>query len=100
MDFLEIIKNFGFPIACVIACGIFIYKLVVRSLDEAKEREKDLHGLIISNTSELSKIADTIKDSNEVNKELSETNRMLVDKMEDKLVDIDSNVEKILDKLS
>lgn len=99
MDILEVIKNFGFPIACVIACGFFIYRLVIRSLDEAKEREKDLHGLIISNTSELSKIAETITESNDVNKELSETNRMLVEKMEDKLTDIDSNVEKILDKL-
>lgn len=100
MDIIEILKDFGFPIACVIACGIFIYKLVTRNLDEAKEREKDLHGLIIANTSELSKIAETIDASNTVNKELSETNRMLVEKMEDKLTDIDNNVEKILDKIS
>lgn len=27
MDITEIISNLGFPIACVIACGWFIYKL-------------------------------------------------------------------------
>lgn len=100
MDWMQVLQNFGFPIFCVIACGIFIYKLVQRDKDEAKEREDKLYEMQTANTIQLSRIADTISTSNEVNKEISETNRMLVDKMEDKLVDIDSNVEKILDKLN
>lgn len=100
MDWLNVIQTLGFPIACVIACGVFIYKLVTRDKDENKEREIRYQEMLEKNTTQLSKISDTISESNEVNKQLSETNRVLVEKMEDKLTDIDSNVGKILDKLN
>lgn len=99
MEWVEVIQNLGFPIACVVACGIFIYKLVTRDKDEAVEREKTLQQSIKDNATALEKVADTIEKSNEVNMQLSETNRLLVDKMEDKLTDIDENVHKILDNL-
>ena len=100
MDWMTVIQNLGFPIACVVACGVFIYKLVIRDKDEAVEREKTLQQSITDNTAALGKVADTIEKSNEVNSQLAETNRLLVDKMEDKLTDIDENVHKILDNLN
>jgi hypothetical protein len=100
MDWMTVIQNLGFPIACVVACGVFIYKLVIRDKDEAVEREKTLQQSITDNTAALGKVADTIEKSNEVNSQLAETNRLLVDKMEDKLTDIDENVHKILDNMN
>ena len=100
MDWMTVIQNLGFPIACVVACGVFIYKLVIRDKDEAVEREKALQQSISDNTVALGKVADTIEKSNHVNTQLAETNRLLVDKMEDKLTDIDENVHKILDNLN
>lgn len=99
MDWVQIIQTLGFPIACVLACGFFIYKLVNRDKDEAKQREDKYNEINMKYSEAMGKIADTIKDSNMVNKELSETNRMLVEKIEDKLTGIDNNITKMLDKL-
>ena len=99
MDWLNVIQTLGFPVACVVACGFFIYKLVTRDKDEAKERENRLQDSIKDSSIALSKVADTIDESNKVNKELSETNRLLVEKMENKIDGIGANVGKILDKL-
>lgn len=99
MDWVSLIQQVGFPIACVIACGAFIYTFVTRTQDEAKEREDKLIDANIKSADALEKVSDTISESNRVNSELSETNRLLVEKMEDKLMDIDQNVSKILDKM-
>ncbi len=99
MEWVEIIQTLGFPIACVVACAFFIYKLVSRDKDEAAKREERLEEAILNNASALEKTADTIENSNRINEQLSETNRLLVEKMEIKLNDIDSNVEKILNKM-
>lgn len=98
-EIIEVIQTLGFPIACVVACGVFIYKMVVRDKDEAIERENKLQQSITDNAVALGKVADTIEKSNEVNRELSETNRLLAEKMQDKLTEIDENVHKILDEL-
>lgn len=98
MDWVEIIQTLGFPIFCVVACGFFIYKIIVRDKDEAIQRENKLHESVLAGAQALDKVANTIQETNNTNKELSETNRLLVEKMEDKLVDIDNKVDKILDK--
>lgn len=43
MDVSTLIQTFGFPIACVIACGWFIYKMYEDSQATAKEREEKLY---------------------------------------------------------
>lgn len=99
MDWVNLIQSIGFPIACVIACAYFIYTYVNRDKDEAKSREDRL---IESNTQfslSLNKVADTITESDKVNKELSETNRLLVEKVEMKLQNIDNNISIIAEKL-
>lgn len=107
MDWLQIIQTVGFPIACVIACGLFIYKTVMRDKDEAIKREEVANSredkLIEANVKSsmaLDKVADTITESDKVNKELSETNRLLVEKVENSLNDLNNNVGRVLDKLA
>lgn len=97
---LQIIQTVGFPIACVIACGFFIYKLVNRDKDEAKEREDRLIAANEQTSLALNKVADTIKESNTLNQELSETNRLLVERVDGDLSTINTNIDKILDKLN
>lgn len=104
---VQVIEKVGLPIACIIACVWFIYKLWTEAnnrqdkQDEVnKEREKALIETNMKNAAALDKVADTIKESNDVNKELSETNKLLVEKVEDKLTDISNNVEKILERES
>lgn len=97
---VTIIQSLGFPIACVVACGVFIYYIIKRDKDEAKAREDKLIEANIKSSEALDKVADTIVASDVVNKELSETNKLLVDKIEGNLVDISNNVEKVLDKLN
>lgn len=97
---LQIIQTLGFPIACVVACGFFIYKLVNRDKDEAKEREDRLIAANEKTSLALSKVADTIEETNALNKELSETNRLLVERVDGDLSNINTNIDKILDKLN
>ena len=97
---LQIIQTVGFPIACVIACGFFIYKLVNRDKDEAKEREDRLIDANEKTSMALNKVADTIEETNELNKELSETNRLLVERVDGDLSTINTSIDKILDKLN
>lgn len=102
---VQIIQNVGVPIFCMLACGAFIYIMWKRANEtqdkrneDNKEREKALVEANVKNSEALNKIADTISESNSVNKELSETNKLLVEKVEDKLNDISNNVEKILER--
>lgn len=103
---ITVIQTLGFPIACVLGCSLFIYKLVTRHQDEARERENRLDELIVAHVEAQDRITETIKESNEINKELSqtnkelsETNRTLVNEMEHKLIEINDNVNTILTKL-
>ena len=99
MEFVEIIQTIGFPIACVIACFWFIVKNVERDRDESKNRENRLMESNEKNTEALAKVAETIETSNEINKELSETNKTLADTLNNKLTAIDKDIHKVLDKL-
>ena len=99
MDIVQFIQTLGFPIACVVACGIFIYMLVTRDKDESKEREDKLIAANEKTSAALEKVANTIKETNELNEELSETNRLLVEKVDGNLNNINNNMDKILEKL-
>ena len=56
MDIVALITNLGFPIACVIALGIFVYKLWQQSV----EREKVLMQEITENRLVNQKFAEII----------------------------------------
>lgn len=99
-EIVQIIQNLGFPIACVVALAVFIYKLVTRDKDEAANREQMLIKANEKISESLQKVADTIKESNRINSELSETNKLLVDKIEGKLDQIDTNLTQVLERLN
>ena len=95
---VTIIQTLGFPIACVVACGVFIYKMWDWFKNSSKEREDKLLENNNKNAEALVKVADTIEESNKINRELSETNRTLVDKVEEKLATIGNNVDKLIER--
>lgn len=97
---MTMIQTLGFPIACVLGCAYFIYKLVTRYQDEAKSREDKLISANMEQSKVLDKVANTISESNEVNKELSQTNKILVGKINDKLEDVEDKLDNIESKLS
>ena len=91
-NIVTITQTLGFPIACVIACAFFIYKLVTRDKDEAKDREDKLISANLKIAEALEKVSDTIHETSEVNKSL-------MDKLDNKIDKLDNDVNKILDKL-
>lgn len=99
-DVVQIIQTLGFPIACVVALGVFLYKIINRDKDEAADREARLIDVNEKISDSLQKVADTIKEQNHINSELSETNRMLVDKIEGKLDQIDTDIQQVLERLN
>ena len=40
MDIIQMIQSLGFPIACVIACGFFIYKTTQQTREDNLRREE------------------------------------------------------------
>lgn len=94
------VETLGFPIAIAIIAIIGVYKTVTRTQDEAKEREEKLISANEKNSEALKSVADTIEKGNTVNYNLAETNRMLVDKIETKLDNIDVNIATIKEKVS
>lgn len=98
-EIVEMIQTLGFPIALVVALIWFIKDIINRDKDESKAREDKLIEANKESSSALSKVADTMDASNKLYSELSETNRLLVDKIEGELSNIDNKLEKVLDKL-
>lgn len=106
-DAVNVISQVGVPIFVMLVCGYALYLMwktanarQEKADENTKERERALIEANMKNAAALDKVADTIKESNDVNKELSETNKLLVEKVEDKLTDISNNVEKILERES
>lgn len=100
MEWVNVIQTLGFPIACVVACGLFIYNIITRDKDEAKEREKALIEANTKNSDALKEVANTIHDTNSLNKELSEKNKELIGVIDNKLEVIKHNVEDIKDAVN
>ena len=40
MDIIQMIQSLGFPVACVIACGLFIYKTTQQTREDNLRREE------------------------------------------------------------
>lgn len=97
---VEVITQLGFPVACTLALGYVLFKFAKRWLDDSHEREDSMTKINEKFSNALNKIAETITESNKINRELSETNRTLVERVELNLNEINNNVEKILDKIN
>lgn len=106
-NILQIIQTVGFPIFCVLACGYFIYKMWTRSADENIEREKSLISNNAKIAESLDKVADTIIETNKINSDLVKANNELgislkisTGKVNDKLVDLENDINDIKEAIS
>lgn len=98
-EMFDAVVNYGVSVVAVVAMGFFIYKIVTRYFDESKEREKNLIDCNNNYSEVLIKLNNTISENTKVNNELSETNRLLVDKIEGKLDKMDNSLSIVVDKL-
>lgn len=97
---VEIVTQLGFPITCTLALGYMLFRFAKRWIDDSNEREESMQNINKLFSESLAKVAETLNESNNINRELSETNRTLVDRVELNLTALNNNVEKILDKLN
>lgn len=79
MSFLEILQNFGFPVACVVCLGFYIAKVQSEARADSKEREDRL-------LTQLGEMSAT-------NKMLLETNAVLAKDINTKLDQIVANIK-------
>ena len=96
---IDIIAKLGFPIAACIIIGYVFYKVMIRTMDENKEREdkqrEQSDKMIEANnnySNALKDVANTVNTSNE-------TNRLLVDKVDIHLLSIDESIKELSNKL-
>lgn len=97
---VEIVTQLGFPITCTLALGYMLFRFAKRWIDDSNEREESMTTTNQRFSEALAKVAETLTESNNINRELSETNRTLVDRVELNLTALNNNVEKILDKIN
>ena len=96
---VALIQTLGFPIAVAIACFYFIYKIWNRTADENKAREEKWAETNHKFSETLNKVTDTIIESNRLNAELSQTNRMLVGEIKPSIINIENDVGDIKSRL-
>ena len=96
---VEIVTQLGFPITCTLALGYMLFRFAKRWIDDSHEREESMTTTNQKFSEALAKVAETLNESNNINRELSETNRTLVDRVELNLTALNNNVEKILEKI-
>ena len=60
MDIIQMVQSLGFPIACVIACGFFIYKTTQQTREDNLRREERAAQQQEKLADTLDKAADTI----------------------------------------
>lgn len=97
---VEIVTQLGFPITCTLVLGYMLFRFAKRWIDDSHEREESMTTTNQKFSEALAKVAETLTESNNINRELSETNRTLVDRVELNLTALNNNVGKILDKLN
>ena len=86
--FVDLVNNVGVPVAVIIGLGVVLFWLIkynMTSTDKVLEANKTN--------------SDTIAKANEVIEKATETNRLLVDKIEGEITDLKSGIDKIITKL-
>ena len=58
MEWVEIFQNMGFPMACVVAMGAFVYKAFGDITETNKQREERLYKTIDESRAMLSKLTE------------------------------------------
>lgn len=88
MEWFDILREFGVEVLVLFFAGYLVYWLIKYNMDSTKT-------ILEANT----KNAETIAKSNEVIEKATETNRLLVDKIEGEITDLKSGIDKIITKL-
>lgn len=57
---VQIVQTLGFPIACVVFLGAFIYKYVTRIMDENKAREDNYRSMLAEYGAKMAEIANAL----------------------------------------
>lgn len=79
MDFIELLQNIGFPMACVAVLGVYVAKVQNENRQDTKEREERLLG--------------HLEELSETNRALLETNAVLAKDINTKLDQIVANIK-------
>ncbi len=79
MNFIELLQNVGFPIACVAVLGCYVAKVQNENRQDTKEREDRLLG--------------HLEELSQTNKALLETNAVLAKDINTKLDQIVANIK-------
>lgn len=96
-----LVGTVGFPIAITIFLLFLAYKLIIMTKEDSRLREEKLIESNNKNTETLMKIANTIEASNELNRELNDTNKSLVakiDNINERLIEINGKVDNLICK--
>lgn len=83
-EITQIINTMGFPIACCVGLGWFIYTSNNQNREDNIRREE--------------KLLDQLSQINIANKEIVETNRILAQSLEDKINGIDCKLDTLISK--
>ena len=69
MDITQLISNLGFPIACVIGLGYYVYQAQKTQAEENAKREERLYQIIDKQSEQLSEVKTSL---DTLNKTLTE----------------------------
>ena len=94
MDWVEIISTLGFPVACVIAMGAFIYKFYT---DYTAESKANMEAVQARCKEREDKLYDEIKENREINGKFAEIIAKYDTKLDEIIADVKEIKEDIID---
>ena len=98
LDLLGSFSNYGVAIVFDAVLLWLLYKNITEEKKAAIEREASLISANNRTVEVLDEVAESITRSDTLNNQLSETNRLLVEKIDGRLENIDTNLKRLMDK--
>lgn len=98
LDLLGSFSNYGVAIVFDAVLLWLLYKNITEEKKAAVEREASLISANNRTVEVLNEVAESITRSDTLNNQLSETNRLLVEKIDGRLENIDTNLKRLMDK--
>lgn len=98
LDLLGSFSNYGVAIVFDAVLLWLLYKNITEEKKAAIEREASLISANNRTVEVLNEVAESITRSDTLNNQLSETNRLLVEKIDGRLENIDTNLKRLMDK--
>lgn len=98
LDLLGSFSNYGVAIVFDAVLLWLLYRNITEEKKAAVEREASLISANSRTVEVLNEVAESITRSDTLNNQLSETNRLLVEKIDGRLENIDTNLKRLMDK--